>query len=69
MTEQFAGRAKFLAGYAQEKGISFQEEAAHLPTGDHLALLGLLAHRLGISLAVALDESITKETLHKLSKN
>ena len=69
MTEQFASRANLLAGYAQQKGISFQEEADRLPKGDYLALVGLLAHRLGIPLAVAIDESLSKETLHKLSNN
>lgn len=67
MTKQFAGRAQFLASYAQEKGISWKEEAQHLPQGDNIALVGLLADRLGISLAAAVDESITKETLNKLT--
>jgi hypothetical protein len=67
MTEHFADRAQYLAAYAQEKGMRWKEQAQQLPKGDHFALLGLLADQLGIPLAVAMDESITKETLNKLT--
>ena len=67
MTDHFASRAQFLAAYAEEKGISWKQDAQHLPKGDHFARLGFLADRLGISFALALDETLTKETLHNLS--
>jgi hypothetical protein len=66
MTQQFSDRVKVLAGYADSKGIAWKADSAKLPDGDHIAQLGLLAHRLGVPFSVALDESLTKVDIDKL---
>ncbi|MHA6249427.1 hypothetical protein ACXYMU_15905 [Pontibacter sp. CAU 1760] len=67
MTAELANRVDTLAAYANKKGVSWQDDAKQLPPGDHVAVLGLLADRLGIPLPAALDEQVTEEDLEKLS--
>jgi hypothetical protein len=67
MKDQFEDRVHFLANYADKKAISWQEDARELPQGDNLALIGLLADRIGIPFQAAMDETVTEKDLRILS--
>jgi hypothetical protein len=63
--ENIARRAKTLRGIAEELGVDWKKRASTLPSNDQLAMLGLLADSLGVSIAVALDEEASKADLLK----
>lgn len=68
MTEELSNRVEILAEYADENGITWKDEAKLLPKGDNVAILGLLADRLGIPFSAALDEKVSKEIISKLNR-
>lgn len=62
------GRLQVLAAVARTHAIEWEADAQRLPPGDDIAQLGLLADRLGIPFAVALDEEFDEAELQALVK-
>lgn len=62
----FSENIKILSRLATSKSISWEEDAKSLPKDDPIAKLGLLADRLGIPLALAIDTDTSEDQFREI---
>jgi hypothetical protein len=63
LPRSFQERLELLSNIARSRGIVWEPDAKRLPEGDDVAKIGLLAYRLGIPLAVALNMGLIEADL------
>jgi hypothetical protein len=66
MQNTVQSRVQVLAAVARTLAVEWEADAQRLPPGDDIAQLGLLADRLGIPFAVALDDEFDEAELQAL---